>query len=65
MKKRRSDIPRRTGRVERRRFRIYWNIVYAIAYKILTNSSSPRDCVVIASKGGEAVRFQSFRMRVF
>ena len=24
-----------------------------------------RDCVVIASNGGKAVRFQSFRMRVF
>jgi hypothetical protein len=30
MKKRRSDIPRRTGRVEMRRFKIYWNMVYAI-----------------------------------
>jgi hypothetical protein len=30
-----------------------------------TPSLPLRDCVVIASKGGEAVRFQSFRMRVF
>jgi len=28
-------------------------------------SPSPRDCVVIESKRGEAVTFQSFRMRVF
>ena len=26
---------------------------------------SSGDCVVMANKGGEAVRFQSFRMRVF
>ena len=30
-----------------------------------TYPSPPRDCVAIASKGEEAVRFQSFRMRVF
>jgi hypothetical protein len=30
MKKRRRDIPRRTGRVERRRFRTYCNIGYYI-----------------------------------
>jgi hypothetical protein len=30
MKKRRSDIPMRTGMVERRRFKTYWNIVYAL-----------------------------------
>jgi hypothetical protein len=28
MKKRRSDIPMRTGMVERRRFKTYWNIGY-------------------------------------
>jgi hypothetical protein len=28
-------------------------------------SLSPGDCVIIANKGGKAVRFQSFRTRVF
>jgi hypothetical protein len=36
MKKRRSDIPSRTGIVESRRFKTYWNIVYTMAQKSLT-----------------------------
>jgi hypothetical protein len=34
-------------------------------FKIHMKLPAPRNCVIIASEGGEAVRFQSFRMRVY